>query len=87
VSTTTSAGRDRKCCLLKIYGEDSDEIAIMRYIRDNVLSKSENGREIIKTYYRLSPAIARAMRRDKELKAEIKEMVDGILEAILEDAE
>ena len=86
-STTTTARTDRKCCLLKIYGEDSDEIAIMRYIRDNVLSKSEEGREIIKTYYRLSPAIARAMRRDKELKAEIKEMVDGILEATLENAE
>ena len=87
IPSTTTTTKEKKCCLVKIYGEDSDEIAIMRYIRDNVLSKSEEGQQIIKTFYRLSPAIKRAMRRDKELKAEIKEMVDGILEAILEDAE
>ena len=66
-----------------IYGEGSDEVAVMRYLRDNVLSKSEAGQEIIKLYYMLNPVIAKAIQSDDEVKEELKEMVDGILGLVL----
>jgi len=79
-STTTTTGG---CTLEMIYGEGSDEVAVMRYLRDNVLSKSEAGQEIIRLYYMWSPVIARAAQSDDEVKEELKEMVDGILGLVL----
>jgi len=75
-STTTTTG---PCTLLKIYGEDSREVETLRYLRDNILSQSPTGQELVKLYYQLSPAIVKAMKKDKELKEEIKEMIDGVL--------
>jgi hypothetical protein len=68
------------CPLVKIYGEDSEEVALLRYLRDNVLSKTPEGREIIKLYYQWSPIIVQTMDHDEEFKQEVKEMVDGVLE-------
>ena len=82
-STTTSAGGGPKCSMVKIYGEGSDEVAVMRYLRDNVLSKSETGQEIIRLYYMLNPVIANAVQNDDEVKEELKAMVDGILGLVL----
>jgi len=79
-STTTTTGG---CGAKEIYGEGSDEVAVMRYLRDNVLSKSEAGQEIIRLYYMWSPVIARAAQSDDEVKEELKEMVDGILGLVL----
>jgi len=78
-TTTTTKG----CALVKIYGEGSDEVAVMRYLRDNVLNKSEAGQEIIRLYYMWSPVIASAAQGDDEVKEELKEMVDGILGLVL----
>jgi len=89
-STTTSEGETSTtttvkegCALVKIYGEGSDEVAVMRYLRDNVLSTSEAGQEIIRLYYMWSPVIASAAQGDDEVKEELKEMVDGILGLVL----
>jgi len=40
------------------------------------------GQEIIKLYYQWSPVIVRAMEEDEEFKAEVKEMIDGVLPLI-----
>jgi hypothetical protein len=76
-----------KCTLVKIYGENSKEVKILRLFRDNVLSKTPEGQEIIRLYYQWSPAIVKAMERDEEFKEEVKEMIDGILGLIPEKAE
>ncbi len=54
----------------------------MRNFRDNVLSTTTEGQEIIKLYYEWSPAIVKGMEEDEEFKEEVREMVDGILELI-----
>jgi len=72
---------------MKIYGEDSREVETLRYLRDNILSQSPTGQELVKLYYQLSPAIVKAMKKDKELKEEIKEMIDGVLMLIGEETE
>ena len=67
------------CPATLIYDSDSTETELMRSIRDNVLSKTKEGRELIKLYYQWSPFIIRAMEEDEDFKDEMKELVDGIL--------
>ena len=67
------------CPQEKIYGERSEEVELLRYFRDNVLSTTAEGREIIKLYYQLSPVIVAAMENDEEFKEEVKEIMDQIL--------
>ncbi len=78
-TTTTSAS---SCPSESIYGEDSEEAELLRYIRDNILSQTPKGREIIKLYYQWSPVIVQAMEGDEAFKQEVKEIVDGVLELI-----
>jgi len=71
-----------RCLIKSIYGEYSTETELLRSLRDNVLSKSSKGQELIKIYYHWSPFIVRAMEGDEEFKQEVKELVDEILELI-----
>ena len=75
-TTTTKKGI---CTTEVIYGENSEEVELLRYLRDDVLSKTPEGREIIRLYYQLSPVIVKAMDGDEEFKEEVKEMIDGVL--------
>jgi len=63
---------------------DSEETELLRNFRDNVLSKTPTGQEIIRLYYEWSPAIVGAMEEDEEFKEEIEEMIDGVLMLIRE---
>jgi hypothetical protein len=76
ISTTTIPGL---CSAELIYGEHSEQIELLRYIRDNVLTQTPEGQEIIRLYYQWSPAIVKAMEQDEEFKEEMKEMIDGVL--------
>ena len=67
------------CSAEAIYDEYSKEAALLRYFRDNVLSQTPEGREIIKLYYQWSPVIVEAMKEDEEFKEQVKEMIDGVL--------
>lgn len=75
---TTICGGDY-CSIEQIYGEHSEEVEILRYFRDNILSKTPEGQEIIRLYYEWSPMIVKAMEENEEFKEAIKEMIDGIL--------
>jgi hypothetical protein len=70
------------CLALKIYGEYSEEVDLLRYVRDNILKSTSEGRELIKLYYQLSPAIVSAIEQDEEFKEEVKELIEGILPMI-----
>ena len=78
-STTTSRESTGPCALSVIYGEKSDKTELLRYIRDNALSKTPEGRELIKLYYQWSPVIVNIMERDEDLKEEIKDVMDEML--------
>ena len=75
------------CLALKIYGEYAEEIELLRNFRDEVLSQSPVGQEIIKLYYQLSPVIVKAMEKDEGFKEGMKEMIDGVLGLIEEETE
>ena len=68
-----------KCFVEIIYGEDTEETELLRNYRDNILTKSPEGRELMKLYYQWSPVIVNAMEEDEEFKNEIKEMINGVL--------
>ena len=67
------------CPLLGLYGEHSEEIALLRYFRDSVLSENPMGRELIQQYYEWGPVIIQTMEEDEVFREEVKEMVDGFL--------
>lgn len=70
------------CTILQLYDKDSEEVEALRVFRDNVLSKTQEGRELITLYYQWSPVIVKAMEQDEEFKQEIKDIVDEILPMI-----
>lgn len=79
VPTNTTTTEPGGCSAEQIYGEHSEEAELLRNFRDNVLSKSSAGQELIKLYYKWSPVIVVAIENDEEFKEEAKEMIDGIL--------
>jgi len=72
-------GEELDCPIEEIYGEDSEEVVLLRYLRDEVLSQTSEGQEIIRLYYQWSPMVVRAIEEDEEFKEEVKETIDGIL--------
>lgn len=83
-STTTTADTTTTtttipCSLEAIYGEYSQKTELLRNFRDNVLSQSPEGQEIIRLYYEWSPMIVKAMEEDEEFKKGMKAMIDGVL--------
>jgi hypothetical protein len=62
-----------------IYGEDSEEVELLRTLRDEVLSKTPEGREIIKQYYNFSPLLVETMKADDGFKNEVENMIDEVL--------
>ena len=70
------------CPIERLYGEDSEKTELLRSLRDNVLNKTQEGKELIKLYYQWSPVIVKAMEGDEEFKQEVKEMIDGVLPLI-----
>jgi hypothetical protein len=84
---TTTTVNGGPCPLKLIYGEDSYETELLRYFRDNTLSQTSEGQELIKLYYQWSPAIVKAIEEDEEFKAQVKEMIDVVLPLIGKEIE
>ncbi len=82
VPNTTTTTTASSCPSEQFYGEQSEETELLRYFRDNILAQSPAGQEIIKLYYQWSPAIAEMMEADESFKADLKELIDGVLEMI-----
>ena len=80
----TEAIRGAGCPVTFALGGDSraNDLNILRSFRDEVLSKTPAGQEIIRLYYEWSPAIVTAMEEDEEFKELAKEMIDEIVRLI-----
>ena len=80
--TTTTTGPGTPCPSEEIYGEGSPEVTLLRTVRDNLLSQTPEGQELITLYYRWSPEIVKIMETDEEFKEECKNMIDELLPMI-----
>ena len=86
LSTTTTVSSEL-CPTEEIYGERSAQTELLRYFRDNVLSQSPKGQEMIRLYYEWGPVIVEMVNEDEEFKAQVKEMIDGVLPLIRKEEE
>jgi len=87
IITTTTTTTTGNCPSKETYGEGSEEVELLRYIRDNVLAQTPEGRELIRLYYQWSPAVVEIMEEDEGFKEEVKDMIDGILLTIRTEIE
>ena len=81
-TTTTTIVSPQPCLAEIIYGSHSEQTEHLRYFRDNILTSTPEGQEIIRLYYELSPAIVKAMEEDEEFREQVNEMIGGVLELI-----
>ncbi len=88
VSTTTTAAsttttvKESPCLIREIYSGNSGEVEFLRNFRDHILSKTPSGRELIRLYYQLSPAIVKAVEENEALREEVKKIIDKTLPLI-----
>ena len=78
---------DDWCSLAYLYGPDNPQLDTLRLFRDEVLSQSPEGQELIYFYYEWSPVIIQAMEEDEAFKEYVKEMINGILPMMEEEKE
>jgi hypothetical protein len=82
--TTTTTTPATQCPAEAIYGNNSEETELLREYRDKVLSKSATGRQMIKTYYELSPAVAEVLQQNETAKSNARRVLDSLMPAIRE---
>jgi len=80
--TTTTITFEDICLSETIYGQDSEEVTLMRNFRNSVLTRTREGRELIDLYYQWSPALVNTMEADEEFKQKVKDIIDLILPMI-----
>jgi len=72
----------RRVCpaTLALKGDSREhDLIILREFRDEVLSKTPAGQEIIELYYEWSPFILKAMEEDEQFTQEVKQLLDSFL--------
>jgi len=68
ILTTTTTVIQCPCLAEEIYGENPEEVALLRNFRDESLTKTVSGQELIRIYYQCSPALVRIIEKDEVLK-------------------
>ena len=82
---------DKCCASTSIFGEDSEEVELLRKYRDEVLNETPEGRTIIRLYYALSPLVVRLLEEDALLNDYVSSMahlwIPPLVKAMEEDEE
>ena len=73
------------CLAERLYGEGSEEVVMLRHIRDTILNSTPEGRELTKLYYAWNWLLVSTVEEDAELKETVKAVVDRIVEVIAEE--
>ena len=84
IITTITTTINSICPPELIYGEFSQETELLRKFRDNILSTTPEGRQLIELYYQWAPVVIEAMEHDEDCKDEVNVVIDGFLETIRE---
>ena len=75
------------CAAESIYGRNSEQTKLLREYRNNILSKTPDGQEIIITYYKFSPTVTKLLEQRPLLKNRAKAFIDSLLPAIRKKVE
>jgi hypothetical protein len=65
---TFSTANASACAAETVLGDDKESLELLRQYRDKILSKSEQGKSIIKIYYEKSPHIVELLKQNPFLK-------------------
>jgi hypothetical protein len=84
---TTTSTTIKLCAAEAIYGENTEETELLRKYRDNVLSKTPEGQETIKAYYKFSPTVTKLLEQRPLLKNRAKAFIDNMLPGIRKKVE
>lgn len=68
-----------QCPAELLYGDTSEETALIRYLRDTFLLQGPEGRAITALYYRYSPVMVNLLRQDEALRQDVKIITDAVL--------
>ena len=68
-----------QCFFSRTLGEDSITVEYLRSYRDNVLTKTPEGRKLIKLYYQWSPVIVNIMDGDEDFMEEMISVIDEVV--------
>jgi len=82
VSGSTTTTTANSCLVEEVYGQRAEETELLRNFRDNVLSQTPAGREMIRLYYEWSPTIIKEMRGDEALRAQMKKTLDNVCRSL-----
>ena len=72
------------CPAEAVYGENSEEVLLLRDFRDSVLHQTAEGRKAITLYYALSPVLVSMLAEDAELKNRLRAVIDRVLPELKE---
>ena len=86
-ASTTTTSEPASCPSEEVYGVNAEETALIRRLRDDVLSRTGEGQAFIKLYYQLSPILLKGMAENNSFKNEVKEILDLIVPVIREELE
>jgi len=67
------------CPARQLYGENSEEVNLLRKFRDDVARATPEGKHLITLYYQWGPVLTVAMEKNEAFKAEVKRLIDAIL--------
>lgn len=73
-----------RCPAELLYGENSEEVLLLREFRDSVLGKTAEGRKVISLYYAASPVLVKMMSQDEELKDRVRSVIDMVFPELKE---
>ena len=84
-NNTTTITEEKNCLVEELYGTHSEETALFRCVRDNLLIETPAGQEIITLYHQLSPQVVKTMQHNEVFRKQVKSLIDGILLVIKEE--
>jgi rhodanese-related sulfurtransferase len=73
-----------QCPAEALYGEDTEEVLLLRDFRDSVLRSTAEGRKDIALYYTLGPVLVSMMAENAELKSRLRAVIDRVLPKLKE---
>ncbi len=86
-STLTTTLFPPICLIEQLYGEPAEETELLRYVRDNILTTTDEGRELIRLYYQWNRMLAETLQEDETLREEVKAFIDEIIFLIKEGSD
>jgi hypothetical protein len=70
---------DKACAATYALGKDDPRLKLLRAFRDQTLSSTPFGNQLIEAYYTISPLLVMAMHIDNQFKEQIKSLLDDII--------